>query len=131
LQLNHLAVVYVNDAYGNGFVEYLRKIAEVQAPDLEIKAFSISFKDRSVEATIESVKETGFRFIYGAILQSDAHDEIMLEAYKQGIAGTGVHNWFFGAPFSGVPLAREFEQNSPLHLAYRCVELPIYMLFCI
>ena len=56
LQLKHLAVIYVNDAYGNGFVEYLRRIAEVHAPDMENKTFSISFKDRSVEEAIESVK---------------------------------------------------------------------------
>lgn len=121
LQLQHLAVIYVNDAYGNAFIEYLRRVADIHAPQLDIQAFSISFKDRSVPGAIESVKATGFRFIFCAFLQVDAFDEVVIEGYNQGIAGTGVHNWLFNAAFSGVLPGRKFEKNSPLHLAYRYV----------
>lgn len=43
----------------------------------------------------------------------------MEEAYRQGIAGTGKHNWIFAKNVFEAIKQRTFERNSPLHLALR------------
>ena len=73
----------------------------------------------SLEAAVTSVKNTGYRFIYALVFSTKTHDDLLTEAYRQGIAGTGVHNWVFGDSFLGALEGRTFEKNSPLHLAYR------------
>ena len=43
----------------------------------------------------------------------------MEEAYRQGIAGTGKHNWIFAKNVFEAIKQRTYERNSPLHLALR------------
>lgn len=46
----------------------------------------------------------------------------MIEAYNQGIAGNGDHNWFFSDSLSPNTIPeQQYEENSPLHLATRGV----------
>jgi len=46
------------------------------------------------------------------------HDALLTEAHKQGIAGTGVHNWIFADSFLGTLTDRTFEKGSILHKVY-------------
>ena len=120
LQIKHLAVINVNDSYGNAYVEGLRNAAKIHAPDMEI--VQVPFDEGSpdsIESVVTSVKNTEFRFIFLLVFSIPTHDAIMEEAYNQGIAGTGSHNWLAGDSFPGTLLGRSFEVGSPLALAYR------------
>jgi len=119
LRVNHLAIVNVNDSYGNSFSEGLRIAAETLAPGMEIIQIPLDFGGRGVRDAIERVKLTKFRYIFGIVFTRNVHDELMAEAYKEGVAGTGVHNWMFGDSFGDVGLERRIlKKDSPLALAY-------------
>ena len=120
LQIQHLAVINVNDAYGNAYVEGLRNAAKIHAPDMEI--VQVPFDEGSpdsVQSVVASVKKTEFRFIFLLVFTNPTHDAIMEEAYLQGIAGNGLHNWLAGDSFTGTLDDRSFEEGSPLAMAYR------------
>ena len=121
LRLDHLAVVYVNDAYGNGYVDTLQKAADKYTPDLKIHEIPLDIDDTSMEHAVEKLKQTGYRFVLAALFTRETHDALLSEAHRQGVAGNGLHNWFFSATFVGTLTGRVFEKGSPLHLAYRGV----------
>ena len=93
LNVSHLAVVNVNDSYGNSFSEGLRIAAETLAPGMKIVQIPLDFGGRGVRDAIERVKLTKFRYIFGIVFTRNVHDKLMTEAYKEGVAGTGAHNW--------------------------------------
>ena len=93
LQVKHLAMINVNDAYGNLFVEGLRLAADAHAPDMTLMQIPLNEGQRSIEHAVASLKETGFRFVFCLVFTDEVHDALMTEAYKQGVAGDGKHNW--------------------------------------
>ena len=119
LNIQHLAIVNVNDAYGNAFVEGMRNAAELYAPDMVMHQVPLDEEQGSISGTIESIKRTGYRFVFCLVFTRETHDELLTEAYNAGVAGTGVHNWLFADSFNGALDGRTFEKGSPLHLAYR------------
>jgi hypothetical protein len=118
LQIRHLAVINDNGAYGNAFVDGMRRAARMYAPDLEIQQMPVTNDDFAIAAAIESLKRTKFRFVFTLVFGQNTHDAIMLEAYKQNVAGNGLHNWFYGDTFGGLN-GRVLEKGSPLQLAYQ------------
>ena len=121
LQIQHLAVMNVNDAYGNAYVDGMRKARDEWAPDMLIHQVPLDEADieASAKTGVASLKQTEYRFIFLLVFSNPVHDTVMEEAYKQGVAGTGLHNFLFGDSFLGTLDGRTFEPNSPLHLAYR------------
>lgn len=119
LNVRHLAVINVNDAYGNAYVEGLRRAAEVHAPDMRIHQIPLDEGRGSIVSTISNLKATQYRYIFCVVFSRETHDQLLTEAYKEGVAGTGKHNWLFGDSFLGTLDDRRFEEGSPLHLAYR------------
>eukprot|EP00980_Cylindrotheca_fusiformis_P023026 scaffold10066_cov100-Cylindrotheca_fusiformis.AAC.3 len=118
LQVTKLAVVHVNDPYGNANVLGLREAAREYAPDMDIRSIPINEEQAGTEkAAIEAVKTTGFRYIFCAMYETD---KLMTEAYNMDVAGNGKHNWFIGGSTSK-PSSYSFEKGSPLSLAYRGV----------
>lgn len=120
LKIEHLAVININDAYGNNFIQGLRAAAVNYAPMMKIHQASLDNDEASTRAALQSVKETEYRYILALVFGEETFDQLLEAAYDMGIAGTGEHQWFFGDSFNGVD-GREFEANSPLHLAYRGV----------
>jgi hypothetical protein len=121
LQVTHLAVIFVNDSYGNAYLRGLYDAAKVYAPDMTIEPIMLSEGEGSVEDAIEKFKNSEYRFVF--CLAFSVHDDLMTEAYNHGVAGNGKHNWFFGDSFLGNLADRSFEKDSPLHLAYQGVGL--------
>ncbi len=119
LQIKNLAVINVNDAYGNAYVEGMRQATAKYVPDLIIQQIPVDDNSESIKAAVTSVKQSGFRFVFCLVFTAETHDELLLEAYNQGVAGDGLHNWIFGDSFLGVLVDRTFEKDSPLYLAYR------------
>jgi Receptor family ligand binding region len=119
LNINHLAVVNVNDSFGNNFIEGLRNAAAIHAPGMKIIQTPLDEEQGSIKDAVASLKATGFRFIFCLVFTPTTHDALLTEGFEQGIAGTGHHNWIFADSFSGTLGDRTFKKGSPLHLAYR------------
>eukprot|EP00980_Cylindrotheca_fusiformis_P023031 scaffold10066_cov100-Cylindrotheca_fusiformis.AAC.8 len=116
LHVSKLAVIHYNDPYGNANAVGLRDAAREYAPDMDIRLIPINEGSEDVEkGAIQAVKETGFRYIYCAVYQTD---KLLTEAYNMGVAGNGMHNWFLGDSANS-PSDFTFEKGSLLSLAYR------------
>ena len=118
--VNHLAVIYVDDSYGNAFMEGLVLAARKDAPNMKIQTVNIiANPDRkTIRRAISKLAATKYTYFFG-ILFDKYIDDIMTEAYDQGIAGTGRHNWIFSDGLKGYLDDHEFEAGSKLALAYR------------
>jgi hypothetical protein len=127
LNMKHLAVLHINDEYGNFFAEGLRRAAKEHAPDMIIETVDIPPPQDVTESVIRDaiflLRETGFNYIFGIMFGNDIFDAVLEEAYRQGIAGNGMHNWFFSDSFNSALINRQLVRDSPLHLAYRGVGL--------
>eukprot|EP00526_Cylindrotheca_closterium_P002603 CAMPEP_0113608382 /NCGR_PEP_ID=MMETSP0017_2-20120614/3900_1 /TAXON_ID=2856 /ORGANISM="Cylindrotheca closterium" /LENGTH=913 /DNA_ID=CAMNT_0000517073 /DNA_START=53 /DNA_END=2794 /DNA_ORIENTATION=+ /assembly_acc=CAM_ASM_000147 len=119
LGVKNLAIMYVNDAYGDAYAQGLQKAAERYAPDMKIQAveFPFDITPEIVKRTVKSVKETQYHYIFSIMFSTAHYDAFMTEAYEQGIAGTGDHFWMFSDSVSTSIFERSFEIGSPLHLA--------------
>ena len=120
LGVNHLAVLYIDDSYGNAFMEGLVLAAQKDAPNLRIETVSILVHpdNSTIRSVVQRLAETQYTYFFG-ILFSTYIDAIMIEAYDQGIAGTGSHNWIFGDGLGSYVAGRQFEAGSKLALAYQ------------
>jgi ABC-type branched-subunit amino acid transport system substrate-binding protein len=119
LGIKHLAVIFQKDAYGNAYVEGLRLAAQEHATDMVIHQIPFSNGQGSIESAVANLKNTEFRFVFVIVFTVETHDALLMEAYNEGVAGTGKHNWLFGDSFLGVLEDRQFEEGSPLHKSYR------------
>jgi hypothetical protein len=126
LHLQYIAVVNVNNNFGNAYVTSIRDAANRHVPDLVIVQIPV---DRSgdpqldrkhIRDAVMSLK--GSKLLYSVLVLSDPemHDVFMEEAYKQKIAGDGKHNFLFSDSFDGtLSYERQFPLDSPLAKAYQ------------
>ena len=112
LDVTHLAVLHVNDAYGNAFAAGLRDAALRTDMTLSTVGFSASPSKEDIREAVESLKISQFRFFF--VIAFEVFDDLMLEAHRQGIAGKdGTHSWFFSDSFEpDQVMKRKFERNS-------------------
>lgn len=118
LHLEHLVVINVNTENGNAFANSLRAVAEELAPQMKIRQIPYDQANGSIEAVIEGVKESKYRFIIALIYGSSTQDAFMSEAFKQGVAGNGKHNWMFADGFQDLA-GRVVPTDSDLFKAYQ------------
>eukprot|EP00980_Cylindrotheca_fusiformis_P017256 scaffold5338_cov112-Cylindrotheca_fusiformis.AAC.3 len=115
LHVMKLVVVHTTDPYGNANALGVLDAARKYAPDMDIISIPMTEGEDAEKATIEAVKETGYRYVLCTVIGTE---KLMTEAYNMGVAGKDKHNWFFSRA-SGGPDDRYFEKGSPLSLAYR------------
>ena len=120
LGVTHLAVLYIDDSYGNAFMEGLILAAQQNAPDLRIKKVNIRANpDKEIiRDAVQRLVDTQYTFFF-AIIFSTNINALMTEAYDQGIAGTGNHNWIFGDGMGSYLEGRQFEAGSKLAIAFQ------------
>ena len=126
LNIQHLTVINVNDAYGNAYVDGLRLASSIHAPDMAIHQIPLDDdgnQSSSIEAAIASVKKVEYRYIFAIVFTAETHDVLLTEAYKQDVVGNGKHNWLFADSFAGEIDDRIFPKDSILHKAYKGVGL--------
>jgi len=119
LGVSHLAVLNFNDSYGNAYVSALQRAVQDYAPRMVLKTINIP---RTAEAddivqAISIARETKFRYFFTTI--GDKYEQVLEEAYRQGIAGTGQHQWIFAKNVFEAIKQRTYARDSPLHLALR------------
>ena len=125
LQVDHLAVIHTTDAYGNAYANGLIEAASIHAPQMQIISIDLPYQlekagPEVLERRVQSLKDTGFRYFFGIIFDALHYDSLMLEAYQQGIAGTGEHQWIFSDGVGvGRMTGRNYTKGSPLFLASR------------
>eukprot|EP00980_Cylindrotheca_fusiformis_P024980 scaffold12839_cov119-Cylindrotheca_fusiformis.AAC.6 len=118
LQVTKMAVIHVNDPYGNAFNLGLRNAAREYAPDMKLSPIPLNEGEGAEKIAIETFQETGYLYVFCLAFQTEMHDNLMTEAYKMGLAGNGKHTWFFGDSFAGTLDGRSFEKGSALDKAY-------------
>eukprot|EP00934_Nitzschia_sp_Nitz4_P003762 Nitzschia sp. Nitz4//scaffold94_size78252//34841//37933//NITZ4_005469-RA/size78252-augustus-gene-0.72-mRNA-1//-1//CDS//3329560383//3752//frame0 len=122
LKIEHLAVVNVNDSFGNSFVQGLRNAAILYAPDLEILQVTVETSQSDwIQGALQRIKDSEFRYTFALLYGQDHHDQFFEAAYDMGMAGNGDYSWFLGDTYTQFNDGRVFEPNSTLSLAYRGV----------
>lgn len=118
--VNHLAVLYIDDSYGNAFMKGLVSAAQQAATNLQIQTVNIvpDPDAEAIQSAVQQLAETQYTYFFGILFDSHI-DQIMTEAYNQGIAGTGIHNWIFSDSMGSYLADRQYEAGSKLALAYR------------
>jgi len=123
LGAKHLAVVHNNDGYGDAYARAILKTAQEYTPDLQVEFIDLPVKstpDDYVNA-VTFLKSTQFRYFFAPILDAN-FESLMEEAFRQNIAGTGMHNWMFSASIQRA-VRTKYEKDSPLHLATRGISM--------
>lgn len=122
LNVKHLVIVHINDAYGNAYALGLQLAAAEYAPDMKVVSIDMPFEatPEIIERTVRTLRETQYRYIFGIIFSTAHYEPFMLEAFRQKIAGQGEHAWFFSDGISpSAIISKTYQVNSPLHLATR------------
>jgi len=119
--VDFLAVLYIDDSYGNGFAQGIVAAAQKMAPGMQVKTFAISngADDASIQRVISSMAESQYMYFFGILYPDSFVDRIMTAAVEAGIAGTGLHTWLFSDSVGGGVTGRNFTRGSPLERAYR------------
>jgi hypothetical protein len=118
--VNYLAILYIDNSYGSAFVEGIMSTAQKDAPNLTIQSVNIISNPGKarIRMAIEKLAATQYTYFFGILFETSI-DEIMTEAYNQGIAGTGRHTWIFSDSLADFLYGRQFETGSKLALAYQ------------
>ena len=119
--VNYLAVLYVDDSYGDGFTQGIIMAAQGMAPEMQIQTFSISqnANDAQVERVISSMAESQYMYFFAILYPDTFVDKVMTAAVSAGIAGTGKHTWLFSDSVGSGITGRNFTVGDPLERAYR------------
>lgn len=126
LNVKHLAVVFHPDEYGSNYVVGLQLAAKDLTPDMVVEAIETPLRsDRNdervpgdIQRAVAFLKETRYTYFF-SLFGLYNHDRLMEEAFHQGIAGTGLHNWFVAESVADTWVTRRtFPKGSPLHLAH-------------
>jgi len=125
LNVEHLAIIHINDAYGISYVNGLEKAVSKLAPEMKIFSIDIPFdaKEEDYKRIVSDLKDSQYRYFFGVFYYIQ-YIGLMEEANKQGIAGTGQHNWIFSDGISPVEITDQvYAKNSPLQNSTRGVSI--------
>mmetsp|Transcript_57053 Transcript_57053/g.139012 ORF Transcript_57053/g.139012 Transcript_57053/m.139012 type:complete len:959 (-) Transcript_57053:110-2986(-) len=122
LQLNHVAVLNANDAFGNSYFSGLSTAASIHAPEMSLLQITIDAdltgNEDNIRQAINTLKNSQFRYVLAILISDAMHDAVMLEALRQDVIGNGEHNWVFSDVSLQTVTDRVFEVGSDLSKAY-------------
>lgn len=96
LSVRYVAVLYIDNAFGNSyFAEILKHAAEFNMT-LVSQGFRADASDEEISSALERLKESGYRYFLGVFFSGD-YDRIMTRAMELGIAGENTFWMFNGA----------------------------------
>lgn len=118
--VRYFAVLHSDDSYGNAFARGITSSALKEASIIRVETFPIEIgaDNQTTSAAIKQLKDLQFTYFFGIFWGTDA-DNIMMEAYNQGIAGTGKHSWIFSDSMGSYVIGKKYSVGSPLEKAYR------------
>lgn len=122
-----IAILHMDDVYSNAFVatirervEYYNSQKEDPVGQLYVESIPLRTAGDDIPAQITKLKKMNFQTIFAVLpfIDEALHNEIMEEAYDQGIAGSGEHVWFFTAESVYAIFFSEYQKDSKLYKAY-------------
>jgi len=98
LNVTHLAVLFVKDAYGSTYAQSIQDAAgllpEARRMDVTLFPFEFDATEEDIAGQVRQLKNSQNRYIVGIFFE--AHVEtVMSEASRQGVAGPG-YFWMYG-----------------------------------
>mmetsp|Transcript_6401 Transcript_6401/g.16219 ORF Transcript_6401/g.16219 Transcript_6401/m.16219 type:complete len:961 (-) Transcript_6401:1939-4821(-) len=122
LDLNYVAVLHANDAFGNSYFSGLLDAASVHAPEMSLLQITIdadvAADEDNVRQAMKTLKDAQYRFVIAVLISPDMHDAVMLEALGQNVAGNGEYNWMFSDASVQFMADRTMSVDSDLSRAY-------------
>jgi ABC-type branched-subunit amino acid transport system substrate-binding protein len=123
LGVTHFGVIHTDDEYGVQYANSLQKAA--LGTDMKILTFRIpanreNATPEELRSAVTKLKESNYRYFFGVIHGNSHYVPVMEEAVSQGIAGTGMHNWYFADGVTATTLSLDqYEKYLPLYNATR------------
>ena len=119
--MRYLVVLHLDESYGNAFAEGITLAAKRDAEDMSVVnvPLSVDADNSTVAKAVLRLKESEYMYFFCIIYPDDLVDRVMAEAYRQGIAGTGLHTWLFSDSAGTAVTRRDLPLGSPLERAYR------------
>ena len=117
-QARHVAVLFINDSYGNEFHRAFREFA-LEAYDMNVVSVPLPIEPtkENIDDAMAAIADSGFRYVF-AIIFEQHYDSVMTAAVQNGVAGTGKHFWLIGNDGIRHMLEEiEYEKGSDLAVA--------------
>ncbi|KAG7371356.1 7 transmembrane sweet-taste receptor of 3 GCPR [Nitzschia inconspicua] len=125
LHLDYFAVLNINDSFGNDYATNIRDVARHLAPNMTLLQVPLdhdpttSLGEEEILEAFHMLKQSQILYCVVVLLDTESHHAFMSIAAREGLAGTGKHNFIFTDGFDAGSLTnRVFEYNSTLHRAY-------------
>ncbi|KAG7337623.1 7 transmembrane sweet-taste receptor of 3 GCPR [Nitzschia inconspicua] len=125
LHLDYIAVLNINDSFGNDYVTNIRDVARHLAPNMTLLQIPLdhdptsSLGEEEILEAFHILKQSQILYCVVVLLETESHHAFMSIAAREGLAGTGKHNFIFTDGFDAGSLTnRVFDYNSTLHRAY-------------
>jgi hypothetical protein len=116
LRITHLAVLTLNEAFGQSFGQAIQLATSLMASQgsgrdgqqpsvatgTSIRIHRINMDSTSpqgIQRALENLQESKFRYVLAALLTKELHQEVLLQAVDMDLAGNGKHQWFFPDSF--------------------------------
>jgi len=99
LQLKYLALLYVNEPYGNSFAEALARETENRSNGPHIRRISIDSTGDTLQSALNDLKASQYSYILAAMPSTRFYDKLLEEAYRMGVAGNEEYQWYFSDSF--------------------------------
>ena len=134
LDVHHLTLIYIADAYGYHYFHDLKEAVVATADgfdnDFQLEAFSLLPDLSNLSEAMEFVRTTRFRYVFAAIYGEYLNDHTLMEAaIAHGVVAGSNNNtinsnatsttWLFGDDFLTAPNDLVFDASDPLVDAYR------------
>ncbi|KAG7339700.1 7 transmembrane sweet-taste receptor of 3 GCPR [Nitzschia inconspicua] len=123
LQLTHLAVLTMNEAYGQSIGHSIQVQASELAPNLRISRITMDEGTRDgIARALQEFEGTKYRYVLAAVSTPEIYRELLQQAVDLDLAGNGEHQWFFPESFYGSVEKNSFlPTDSKLVRAYKGV----------
>jgi hypothetical protein len=101
LKLDYVAVISMNEAYGNSFVESLQLAKENTIGAPNILRINIDSSGDGITEALKQLEISQYRYILAVMPTLANYDRLLETAYNMGLAGNGIHQWYFSDSFGG------------------------------
>ncbi len=99
LKVNYLAVVYVNEPYGNSFAEALARESENRPNAPHIRRISIDSTGDTLKSALNDLQASQYSYVLAAMPNTRFYDKLLEEAFRIGVAGNEKYQWYFSDSF--------------------------------
>ncbi|KAL3910971.1 MAG: hypothetical protein SGILL_007470, partial [Bacillariaceae sp.] len=122
LEIPYLAILHIDDAYSNGYVTRVREAVDdfnsIESPPhnkVYVENVPLRISGNDVTQQISKLKDLRFSTIFAVLpfIASGFHDDIMMEAFHQGIVGKNTsYVWYFSEDSAATILQTERAKNA-------------------